>query len=198
MRAIDNYNEIAEYTETRKIPAGAYEVKIMRAVPEPGVAPGTERYFAILFDISDGEFKNYYSERFAADKKAYSDNAKYKGVLKLWYPNGGQYDENSNRRMKTTLETIKRSNNLQIDFSKEWDGEQLKGCKVGLILRSEEYDYNGKHGFSAQPFKIISLEDLREGNFTLPEPKYLNGSAPSVGSNSASTIDVPIDDDLPF
>lgn len=198
MRAIYNYNEIAEYTETRKIPAGAYEVKIMRAVPEPGVAPGTERYFAILFDISDGEFKNYYSERFAADKKAYPDNAKYKGVLKLWYPNGGQYDESSNRRMKTTLETIKRSNNLQIDFGKEWDGEQLKGCKVGLILRSEEYDYNGKHGFSAQPFKIISLEDLREGNFTLPEPKYLNGSAPVQGSSAASTIDVLIDDDLPF
>ena len=198
MRAIDNYNEIAEYTETRKIPAGAYEVKIMRAVPEPGVAPGAERYFAILFDISDGEFKNYYSERFAADKKAHPQNAKYKGVLKLWYPNGGQYDESSNRRMKTTLETIKRSNNLQIDFGKEWDGEQLKGCKVGLILRSQEYNYEGKHGFSAQPFKIISLEDLREGNFTLPEPKYLNGPAPAQGSSVASALDIPLDDDLPF
>lgn len=198
MRKIENYNEITEYTEIKKIPVGAYEVKIMRAVPEPGKEPGTERYFAILFDVSDGEFKNYYSERFAADKKAYAQNAKYKGVLKLWYPNGGQYDENSNRRMKTTLETIKRSNNLQIDFSKEWDGEQLKGAKVGLILRSEEYDYNGKHGFSAQPFRIISLEDLREGNFTLPDPKYLNGSAPAQDSNAASVLDIPLDEDFPF
>ena len=66
-----------------------------------------------------------------------------------------------------------------------------------MVFREQEYDYNGSQGMSVQPFQIITLEALREGKFTIPKPKYLNGSAPS--SNTAnSTEELPLDDDLPF
>ncbi len=194
MRAINNYNNIQEYSEVNfKLPVGAYEVEIIRAEEQNG--SNNSCALCILFDISEGEYKGLFHKRFESDRKNYPEKAKYKGVLRLWYPNGSQYDENSEKRLKTTLERIKKSNNLNTDFSKEWDGKVLKGCKVGIIFREKEYSYNGSTGTYAEPFSVITLEALREGNFTLPKPKLLNKS----DSKSFADIDDDDDDgDLPF
>lgn len=199
MRAFTNYNNVAEYTESVKLPAGAYKIKILRAEEQAG--NNNSCALCILFDIADGEFKDYYYKKFSADKKSYPDSAKYKGVLRLWYPSGNEYDEANERRMKTALKRICDSNsNLNIDFTKEWDGNLLKNCLVGMIFRDQEYDYNGHRGLTAQPYSLITLNDLKEGNFTIPEPKYINGS-PSATNNSQTNMDfdnLPDDEDLPF
>lgn len=191
MRGITNYNSIQQYTEAVKLPAGAYEITIKRAEEQNDT-------LCILFDISDGEYKNYYMDKFNNDKKAYPKDAKFKGVFRLFYPNGGQYDESNEKRIKTTLERIKECNGLNVDFSKEWDGAVLKNCKVGMVFRDQEYDYNGNQGMTAQPYQIITLEALREGKFTVPKPKYLNGSATSTADSNSAADELPLDDDLPF
>lgn len=196
MRGLKNYNSIPEYTDSVKLPVGAYEVKIIRAEEQQG--KDNSCALCLLFDIAEGEYKDFYMQKFNAEKKAYPDNAKFKGVLRLWYPNGGQYDESSEKRIKTALERIKQSNNLNIDFSKEWDGAKLKGCKVGMVFREQEYDYNGNQGMTAQPYQIITLENLKEGKFTIPNPKYLNGNAPKQVASAASADELLDDDDLPF
>ncbi len=194
MRGIKNYNSIQEYTESVKLPVGAYEVRIARAEEQDGKNGNCA--LCILFDISEGEYKGFYMDKFKSEKKYHPDDAKYKGVLRLWYPNGGQYDESSEKRIKTTLERIKQSNNLNIDFSKEWDGAVLKNCKVGMIFREQEYDYNGSRGMTAQPYQIITLEALKEGKFTIPKPKYLDkDEADDTPAAENSPLD---DDDLPF
>lgn len=194
MRAFKEYETTPEFTESVKLPAGAYEVTIKRA-------EDSEKALCILFDISEGEYRNYYMNKFSNDKKNYPDNAKYKGVLRLWYPNGSQYDDNYKKRIKTALKRIKESNNLNVDFTKEWDGAALKGAKVGMIFRDQEWSYNGSTGFTAQPYSIITLSDLKEGNFKLPEPKRLSAnSAEQAQTNSGfeTYTDVPSDEDLPF
>ena len=197
MRGLKNYNDIPEFTDSVKLPVGAYEVKILRAEEQDG--KNNSCALCLLFDIAEGEYKDFYMQRYNADKKSYPDNAKFKGVLRLWYPNGGQYDENNEKRIKTALERIKESNSSlkNIDFSKEWDGAKLKGCKVGMVFRDEEYDYNGRQGMKAQPFQVITLEALKEGKFTIPSPRYLNGSAPNANTNTAEELPLD-DDDLPF
>ena len=77
MRAFTDYESTQEYMESVKLPAGAYEVTIKRA-------EDTDKALCILFDISDGDFKNYFMDKFASDKRNYPENAKYKGVLRLW------------------------------------------------------------------------------------------------------------------
>ena len=192
MRAFADYETTREYTDFQKLPAGAYEITIIRA-EDNGEA------LCLLFDISDGEFKNYYHNKFDNAKKNFP-NAKYKGVFRLWYPNGGQYDESNKKRMKTTLERIKQSNNLRIDFSKDWDGAALKGCKVGMIFRDQEWSYNGMTGMTAQPYQVITLDTLRNGDFTLPNPKYLSPSDNDnyVPNNNFAPLETPAPDDLPF
>lgn len=194
MRGITNYNSIQEYTESVKLPVGAYEVKIARAEEQDGKNGSCT--LCILFDISEGEYKNFYMDKFKSEKKYNPDEAKYKGVLRLWYPSGGAYDENNEKRIKTALERIKQSNNLNIDFSKEWDGSALKNCKVGMVFREEEYDLNGFQGMTAKPYQIITLEALKEGKFTIPKPKYLDRDE-AVDAPAAENLPLD-DDDLPF
>ena len=193
MRAFTNYNNVQEYTDSIKLPAGAYKAKIIRA-EEQGDA------LCILFDIADGEYKDFYRKKFGNDKKAFPDDAKFKGVFRLWYPSGNEYDENNERKMKTALKKICESNShLNIDFTKEWDGALLKDCCVGVVFREQEYNYKGNHGFTAQPFSLITLSDLKDGNFTIPEPKYLKGStANPQQSNGFADMPLDEDDDLPF
>jgi len=194
MKPVNKYAETATYSETQtaKLPAGAYEVRIIRA-EEQGNA------LCILFDIASGEYEGYYMARFAEDKRSFPDTAKFKGVYRLWYEDDRK-DEKSNERsrrtMKTALERIKQSNKLKVDFSKEWDGAALKDCRVGMIFRDEEYDYNGYQGFTARPYGVITLESLKEGRFTLPQPKRLKGSAGAAAAPTTSP-DL-LDDDLPF
>lgn len=199
MRGLKNYNDIPEYTDNQKLPVGAYKIIIKRAEEQTGKDRNGNDYctLCLLFDIAEGEYKDFYTQKFYAEKKSYPDNAKFKGVLRLNYPNGGQYDESNEKRIKTTLERIKQSNNLNIDFSKEWDGAKLKGCKAGMVFREQEYNYNGSKGMTTQPYQIITLENLKEGKLQIPSPKYLNGSAPNAAA-STDTEELPLDDDLPF
>ena len=194
VRGISNYNETAVFSETsRKLPAGAYEIKIIRAEEQNDT-------LCILFDIAGGELKDYYLDKFNDDKKFNPDNAKFKGVYRLWYETEGNSDELNERNrksMKTALERIKSSNNLNIDFSREWDGARLKGCRVGMIFRDEEYDFNGHKGFSARPYSIITLDSFRKGNYTLPQAKTLSG-VPAANVSAPEMVQTPLDDDLPF
>ena len=193
MRAFTDYNTTQEYTDFKRLPAGAYEVEIIRA-------EDSDKALCLLFDIRGGEFDGYFKKKFADDRKSAAvTEPKFKGVYRLWYPNGSEWDDSKKRRMKTALKLITEENNLRIDFTREWDGAALKGAKIGMIFQEKEWEYQGKTGFTAQPYTLISLETLREGNFTIPEPKYLNGTAQSAPTSPAAYQDAfSADDDLPF
>lgn len=202
MRAFTDYNQTQEYTyyEQQKLPAGAYRVKLIRAEEIDG-----GKCLAILFDIDGGEFDNYYHEKLKIDRSGmFSNTAKYKGVYRLFYPNGTEYDESNKRRMKTALENIKRSNpQLTVDFSKEWDGKVFKDCIVGMIFQEQEWEYKGQTGFTAQPYSIISLEQLESGKFKVPDKKCLSKGTFTPSANSSANFENSADtfaddEDLPF
>ena len=193
MRAFTDYNTTQEYTDFQKLPAGAYEVEIIRA-------EDSDKALCLLFDIRGGEFDGYFKKRLADDRRSGTiQNPKYKGVYRLWYPDGGEWDDNKKRRMKTALKLISDENNLHIDFTREWDGAALKGAKIGMIFQDRQWEYNGKTGFTAQPYTLISLEALRSGEFKIPEPKYLSSAAQNASTSPAAYQDAfSADDDLPF
>ena len=193
MRAFIDYNTTQEYTDFKRLPAGAYEVEIIRA-------EDSDKALCLLFDIRGGDFDSYFKKKLAADRKSTTiQNPKFKGVYRLWYPDGGEWDDNKKRRMKTALKLIAEENNLRIDFTREWDGAALKGAKIGMIFQDRQWEYQGKTGWTAQPYALISLGDLREGNFAFPEPKYLSGTSQSASTSPAAYQDAfSADDDLPF
>ena len=77
--------------------------------------------------------------------------------------------------------------------------KSLAGKIVGIIFRNEEWEFNNKRGWKAQPFKFIAASKIREGKFTLPKDKPL--SNPTVPANTSGVPEgyVEIDDeDCPF
>ena len=53
MKGLPDYNNIPEYTDSVKLPAGAYEITISRAEEK---SDKTGDQLCILFDISNGEY----------------------------------------------------------------------------------------------------------------------------------------------
>lgn len=192
MRAFSDYESTPEFTTAEKLPAGAYVVRIARAEERDDA-------LCILFDIAEGEFKGYFMEKFNDEKKRFPEEAKYKGVYRLRYPKeGDKYYKTNKTRMKTVLKLIKEENKLKVDFSKEWDGNALKGAKFVLVFQEQEYDYNGYHGFTAQPYGVIPMENYKSGKFTIPEPKRLKASQSADVDDFTEASDVSAEEDLPF
>ena len=80
-------------------------------------------------------------------------------------------------------------------YAWDWDETKLKGKYIGLLFGNEEYSYNGYEGWKAKARLIVSTEDIKSGNFTIPKDKPLKNN--EVVSSIVPTP-AEADDDLPF
>lgn len=194
MKAIKNWNTQEAEKEFIPLPANGYICKIM------GIKEHAYQNCSVLvvsIDIAEGEFKDYYAEDYRNQQQ---EDKKWKGNLRLYIPdddNPGQYEESTRRRFKSFTNAVEDSNpNLK------WDWETLekdfKNKFIGIVFRNEQWVYEGKSGWKAQPFKCVSIQDIRDGNFNIPKDKpnknvYVESSTPEFVD--ANNID---DEDLPF
>ena len=179
-----NWDEIEEQKEYKRIVPGGYICKItsVEDVPE-------KEYLKIEYDIADGEFQGYYAELFESKN--------------FW---GGKfirsYKESAQSFFKGFVTAIENSNK---GFKFGQDESKLIGKLVGLVIGKEEYNKNdGTVGvrFICQP---RSVDQIKKGDYEIPEFKKLKGSAAVTSSNNdlCPTCKKPIgkcecDDDLPF
>ena len=81
-------------------------------------------------------------------------------------------------------------------YTWDWDENTLVGLTAGLLFRNKEYDYEGRQGFWTEPFKFISADKVRTGDFKMPKDKLLppkkKQAAPPAGFTEIT------DDDVPF
>ena len=174
IRKPNNWNEVKEFTEFVKLPLGAYVCKI-RQVAIQNNGYGDQLF--ILFDIVEGEFAEYFSNEFKNNQNA---EKKWKGVLRQWLPkdDGSEKDEWTKSAFKGLITSIEKSNP---GYVFDWNENSLVGKKIGVMFRNEEWDYNGKHGWAVRPFKAISVDSVRNGDFRLPADKPLQNK-PSAGA----------------
>ena len=197
MKQFQNYNDVKTIEERPVLPAGAYLciIKDAKVAAYPTKdSTGMFEKLEIAVDIAEGDFKDYYASDFAAQT---AEDKKWKGVIRNIYcpkDDGTEQDEWTKRKLKTLLVAIEESNP---GFHWDWDEKKLKGLKCGVLFQNQEYDFNGRHGWKAQPVRIISLEDLKEGNFKLPDDLPIKKTAATVVPSATEFIPV-TDDGLPF
>lgn len=195
MKPFKDYEKIRPATDRVKIPAGGYEAVILSALVKE--YPTFSR-LEIAIDITQGEFKDYYKNDFNAQQ---SEDKRWKGVLRQYIPvdDGSDKDNWTKSTFKALIEAIEDSNS---GFHWDWDEKKLKNKKIGVLLRDEEYDYNGYQGMTAKPFKFIDIAKVRNGEFTVPKPKKLNNdTSGNVFSNADSSdfVEIATDaGDYPF
>lgn len=186
MKKPAGFDAAQAYTSFEKIQPGAYVVKIQRAEEIEGQYGSR---LNLVFDIAEGDFANYYTEQY---KSSNFENAKYKGNFAIFLPkdDGSEHDEKTLRRLKTSIGIIEDSNP---GFHWDWDEKKLSGLVVGMTFQDKEWEYNGKTGFTAQPYGLVTADDARNGKAKIPNPKTLSGA----NQNAFKELD---DDnsDLPF
>lgn len=187
--------DIKRNSSSAQIPAGAYVAKIMGA-REVVYSWGSR--LEISFDITEGEYKDFFANKYRNDD---SENKKWKGVYRLTVPQvGNQYYENQVKTFGNAMACIEESND---GYSWNWDENSLKGLSVGVLFRDEEYDIDGRRGWASQCFALLSVEEVQQGKFRVPQPKALKethqpSTFPSANAPSWTNANITVDDDLPF
>lgn len=194
----NNWNDVKEFTERPKLPLGAYVCKVKKAVVQNS---GYGDQLCILFDIADGSYKGFYEDDFKANTQ---QDKKWKGVLRVWIPkdDGSEKDEWTKSTFKGVITAFEKSNP---GFQWNWDEAALAGKFIGILFRQEEWEYNGKHGWAVRPFKALSVDTVRSGEFTIPAEKPLKKKSEpdyseAYNSYSSGQGFTELDDDgeLPF
>lgn len=185
MKSFSGYDAINPAGEFEPLPVGGYICKILHAEVKASVNDPTMMWLAVDFDIDDGPYTGYYQQQFANTSFA---DARWGGTLRVFIPrdDGSDKDEWTKRSFKGFTTSVENSNPA---YTWDWDEAKLAGKEVGIIYRNEEWEYNGRTGWKAKPFRACSSDTIVDGRFKIPKKKPL--------SNNRYT---PLEDDseLPF
>ena len=166
------YDEAQAYTgESMQLPAGLYVCKI-RQVNETQTQNGRPQ-MAILFDVAEGEHKDFYQAQFEAAKRMSGDKAKYKGVHKQIM------DGSSLPFFKGLMTSIEKSNpGYQFPWGQEGNEKTLIGKKFGAVMGREQFETDDhRTAFATKIFQIRSIDGLKDAK--IPEDKLLETTAHS-------------------
>lgn len=188
MKPINNFETVQASTgEFNRPKAGGYICVVTLADDCPlNQNTGKGDYLKIEYDISDGEFKNYYTEQY----ERFGGNFWSASFIR-------SYKETALGMFKHFINCIEESN---IGYKWNWDEKTLQGKFIGLVIGEEEYWKNdGTIGTRMYVKNVKTVEQIKHGDFKVPELKKLDGvSAPTSVPVGAVDTDVDTDDDLPF
>lgn len=203
IRKPQNWENVQAMSDRVKLPLGAYVCKIKKAVVQNN---NYGDQLSILFDIVEGEHAGFFERDYQGNQNA---DRKWKGVMRQWLPtdDGSDSDEMTKRVLKGLVTSLEKSNPGYTCFGGSgWDETTLAGKMIGVLFRNEEWEWQGKAGWTVRPFRALSVETVRSGDYTLPKDKPLNNSG-ATRTQYAETTEtahpfglqrVEVDDDLPF
>ena len=195
MKPISNWNQVKAASDRQQLPKGGYICKIMNG--EIKTYNGTNGPFErleISIDVAEGEFKGFYAADYRGQNQ---EDKRWRGVLRLYVPkdDGSEQDEWTKSRLKAVTDAVEDSNQ---GYHWDWNEAGLKGKFVGCLIRNEEWEYNGKTGWSTRPFKFVPVSDIKSANFEIPKDKPLTKKTVQPKTTEGNgTIDSYLED-LPF
>lgn len=189
---------------SKKLPAGGYICRLMNAKIENAKSSGLPMVVC-QFDIADGEFANYYHNKYATDIKFRSE-AKYQGIIRIPAVDA---EGNARKGFNGFCGAVEKSNDIKLPTEDVPFLNALKGAMVGIIFGREEVRFNdGSTAMVTKPKFYRSVETIQSGNYDVPEDVYLAPSKDSFTSDVNSLFGgVPINeadsfsaasDDIPF
>lgn len=185
MKRYDGYEKAEAFTgEYETLEPGGYICKILKVVVE-------EKHYGHLlrigFDIAEGENKGFYKRQFERRKENNPD-VKWLG---MYYQT---VKEDDLRYFKGFIVTIEKSNP---GFVWDWDENKLVGKLFGGVFGEEEYEYNGEIRTSVKCMWVKTVEQIRNGDFQVPEIKRLKTKVYKDTSTDSGWTDID-DEGLPF
>mgnify|MGYP006982321892 CR=1 FL=1 len=154
------YDEAAAYTgESQQLPKGKYVCVIKQVATQ--TSKNGNKQFVILFDVAEGEQKDFFQKLFNADKAQNSADAKWRGVFKQNMEGKGL------SWFKGIITSIERSNN----FTFQWDKENNEKTLGGIFRRRQYEAENGNRPIVTELWQIRSVAGLADAE--VPEDDLL-------------------------
>ncbi len=176
MKKFNGYDETQAYRGFEKLPVGGYIVKIQNVRFMEG-KNGNSDMITLAFDVTEGEYKDYFKKQFESQT---TEDKKWKGTFTIYCPkdDGSEKDGWTKRSFKTIMEDIEASNP---GYVWNWDENTLKGKNLGIIFGEVNDVIDGKEIKYNKAKKTSSVENIKKGNFKIPNPQYRNGA--KINSN---------------
>lgn len=196
MKRFNDYETTRSFSNTPKLPVGAYPIKIQKVRYEEGTNGNSDR-IVLKFDIAEGEFKDFYKQNYEAQT---GEDKKWKGVFTIYCPldDGSEKDGWTKSRFKTIMEDIEASNG---SYTWNWDENSLEGKIVGGLFGEINTVIDGKPITYVSMRQTVSIENLKKGNYKIPAAYNKGGaSAPAPTTNSDGFMSIPAGakEEIPF
>lgn len=139
-------------------------------------------------DIMEGPKKGYYSRL--------EDRAGFWGMSLSLY-----FDKDRLWRFTKAIEAIKESNQgFEWDYNQDNDEKTLIGKQLGVVTRLREYWGNdGKKKSKLTVYSTITADEVRKGQFTVPDPLLVDDIQSAHGGVVDTTTGFEaVDDEPPF
>lgn len=173
-----NWESVEESAPFSKLPAGGYVIKITDVEDMPD-----KEYLNVVYDIKEGEFSGFYSDDFGRlNPWAHRFVRSYKPTAEGMF-----------KQFLARLEDSNRDFNISA-WQKRSDERDLIGLELGIVLQNELYTNN--QGDDKERLCVVGVyaaQDIRNGDYKLPEPR---DKRTSVGGAAPAAAD-PYDD-VPF
>lgn len=123
---------------------------------------GGER-LVLSIDICEGDRKGFYTKQYKDDTR---EDKKWRGVYNQFLPtdDGSERDGWAKNRFNNLIGCIEDANE---GYHFDWDEKKLRGKKIALVFRREEYEKRDGSGYAwnVKPFKAISVGNCRDGKW---------------------------------
>lgn len=199
-----DYNETAAFgqSEFKALPKGGYICRTIMA--EETKDKNGKPMVHIAFDITEGDYKNYFMDLYQSRKKSNTDPArevKYPFEGQAWVPVYDYEDPSkTSKKFKGLCTAIEDSGTEIWDLNGNLDLNAIKGAEVGVIFQNQEQEYNGKTYWRAIPWGFRSIEAVATDDYFVPDDKplqqkqsvtYGTGFTESADSFNAAQDDIP-------
>lgn len=171
IKKFNDYDNIQIFDSNyfRAVVPGGYVCKVVSARVEDFSSCSILK---VAFDIVEGEFAQYYTQRFNY-AKSQNPNAKWGGIFDVFIPkdDGSEKDGYTKQAFKRFTTSIERSNQ---GYVWNWNENTLKGKLFGGVFGREQFKASdGSLKFTTKCRFANSVDTIRKGEFKIPQDKLV-------------------------
>ena len=184
-KGYDEAKEAAKFSGSERLPIGAYVCEIKNVKYVVGENGNSDR-IDILFDITEGDYKDFFKKQYDANT---SEDRKWKGRKSIYIPkdDGSQQDEWTKNSFAKWTNAFEDSNK---GYKWDWKEDKWKGLKVGIVFGETGTVIEDKEILYTEPRFAVDIKKVKDG--TAPKAKfvakkgYTGNSHPTTTSDSGS------------